>query len=123
MAGIIVIGSQWGDEGKGKVIDFLAVKSDYTVRFHGGNNAGHTIVNPKGEFVLHVIPSGIFNPNSFAVIANGVVIDLEILISEINMLEKAGVNLKGRLFISPRANIIMPYHKILDEVLERKRCK
>lgn len=121
MAVIAVIGSQWGDEGKGKIIDFLATKSDYTVRFHGGNNAGHTINNNKGEFVLHIMPSGIFNPNSIAVIANGVVLDLEILIQEINMLEEAGVNIKGRLMISPRVNIILPYHKILDEVFEREK--
>jgi adenylosuccinate synthase len=121
MAGIAVIGSQWGDEGKGKIIDFLAAKSDYTVRFHGGNNAGHTIVNSKGEYVLHIIPSGVFNPNSIAIISNGVVIDLEILITEISMLEESGINLKGRLFISPRANLILPYHKILDEVYEREK--
>ena len=121
MAGIIVIGSQWGDEGKGKVIDFLATKSDYTVRFHGGNNAGHTIINPKGEFVMHIIPSGIFNPNSTAIISNGVVIDPEVLISEISMLEEAGINIKGRLIISPRANLIMPYHKILDGLYEREK--
>lgn len=121
MAGIVVIGSQWGDEGKGKVIDFLAVKSDYTVRFHGGNNAGHTVINPKGEFVLHIIPSGIFNQNSFAIISNGVVVDPDVLISEISMLEEAGINIKGRLFISPRVNLIMPYHKILDEVFEREK--
>ena len=121
MAGIVVIGSQWGDEGKGKIIDFLASKSDYTVRFHGGNNAGHTVINPKGEFVLHIIPSGIFNPNSFAAISNGVVIDPEVLISEILMLEEAGINIKGRLIISPRVNLIMPYHKILDEIFEREK--
>ena len=121
MAGIVVIGSQWGDEGKGKVIDFLAAKSDYTVRFHGGNNAGHTVINPKGEFVLHIIPSGIFNTNSTAVISNGVIIDPEVLLSEITMLEEAGINIKGRLFISPRVNLIMPYHKILDEIYEKEK--
>ena len=121
MAGIVVVGTQWGDEGKGKVIDFLAVKSDYTVRFHGGNNAGHTIINPKGEFVLHLIPSGIFNQNSYAVISNGVVVDPDVLISEISILEEAGINIKSRLIISPRINLIMPYHKILDEVYEREK--
>lgn len=121
MAGIVVIGSQWGDEGKGKVIDFLANKSDYTVRFHGGNNAGHTIINPKGEFVLHLIPAGIFNTSSTAIISNGVIIDPEVLLSEISMLEEAGINIKGRLLISPRANIIMPYHKILDGVYEKEK--
>lgn len=121
MAAIAVIGSQWGDEGKGKIIDFLASKSDYTVRFHGGNNAGHTIINPKGEFVLHLIPAGIFNQNSTAVISNGVIIDPDVLLSEISMLEDSGISVKGRLLISPRANIIMPYHKILDGVFEKEK--
>ena len=86
MAVTLVIGSQWGDEGKGKIIDFLAAKSDYIVRFHGGNNAGHTIVNGKGKFALHLVPSGIFNPKAKTIISNGVVIDPEVLINEIKEL-------------------------------------
>ncbi|OGH08277.1 MAG: adenylosuccinate synthase [Candidatus Levybacteria bacterium RBG_13_35_9] len=123
MAAIIVIGSQWGDEGKGKIIDFLAAKSDYIVRFHGGNNAGHTVKNNKGEFVLHLIPAGIFNNNSINIISNGVVLDPEVLISEITTLDKSGIKLNNRLFISPRAHLIMPYHKLLDELNENEKGK
>ena len=121
MAATIVIGSQWGDEGKGKIIDFLAAKSDYIIRFHGGNNAGHTVNSNKGEFVFHLIPSGVFNPNSTNIISNGVVIDLEVLVNEIEALEDIGIVIKGRLLISPRAHLIMPYHKILDEIYEREK--
>jgi len=123
MAATIVIGAQWGDEGKGKVIDFLATKSDFIVRFHGGNNAGHTVNNSKGEFILHLVPSGIFNGSSINIISNGVVIDLEVLISEIDTLEEAGIKVGGRLFISPRAHLIMPYHKILDGIYESAKGK
>lgn len=119
----IVIGAQWGDEGKGKIIDHISSKSDYVVRFHGGNNAGHTIINEYGKFALHLIPSGIFSKKSKAVIANGVVIDLEVLISEIEMLEKAGISLKERLIISPRCNVIFPYHKIIEKINEEAKGK
>ncbi|HUQ85135.1 MAG TPA: adenylosuccinate synthase [Candidatus Limnocylindrales bacterium] len=119
----IVIGSQWGDEGKGKIIDYLAASSDFVVRFHGGNNAGHTIVNKFGKFALHLIPSGVFSPKSKAVISNGTVLDLKVLIGEIEMLEKAGFKLKNRLFISPRCHIIFPYHKILDRLNEEAKGK
>ncbi|MBI4079561.1 MAG: adenylosuccinate synthase [Candidatus Levybacteria bacterium] len=118
MAVRLVIGAQWGDEGKGKIIDYLANTSDFVVRYHGGNNAGHTIVNEYGKFAMHLIPSGIFRNNTKAIIANGTVIDLEVLLSEIKMLEKAGVKVKERLFVSPRCHIIMPYHKILDRIFE-----
>lgn len=119
----IVIGSQWGDEGKGKIIDYLASSSDFVVRYHGGNNAGHTIVNKFGKFALHLIPSGIFSPKSKAVISNGTVLDLEVLLSEIEMLDKAGFKLKDRLFISPRCHIIFPYHKIIERVYEDAKGK
>ena len=118
MPATLVIGAQWGDEGKGKIIDFLAAKSDYIVRFHGGNNAGHTIVNEKGKFALHLVPSGIFNPKAKTIISNGVVIDPEVLINEINELEKVGITINDRLFISPRTHLIMPYHKLLDSLYE-----
>src|SRR3989339_482636 len=117
----LVIGSQWGDEGKGKIIDYLAKDSDFVVRFHGGNNAGHTIINKYGKFALHLIPGGIFNLNTKAVIANGVVLDLEVLLTEISDIEKAGIRIKDRLFISPRCNIIMPYHKLLDKLYEEAK--
>ncbi|MEK7502424.1 MAG: adenylosuccinate synthase, partial [Patescibacteria group bacterium] len=123
MAVTLVIGSQWGDEGKGKIIDYLSLKSDYVVRFHGGNNAGHTVINKLGKFPMHLVPSGIFNEKSKAVISNGVILDLEVLISEIESLEKSGIKTKGRLFISPRCHLIMPYHKILDRLYEKAKGK
>lgn len=123
MAVVIVIGSQWGDEGKGKIIDFLAEKSDFIVRFHGGNNAGHTVINQYGKFPMHLIPSGIFAKNIKACITNGVVLDLEVLTAEIEMLKNAGVVLEGRLFISPRCHLILPYHKILDKLYEEAKGK
>ena len=123
MAVTLIIGSQWGDEGKGKVIDFLSPTTDFVVRFHGGNNAGHTVVNDYGKFPMHLVPSGIFNNKAVGLITNGVVIDLEVLVLEIDMLEKAGINLKDRLFVSPRAHIIMPYHKLLDALYEDAKGK
>lgn len=112
-----IIGSQWGDEGKGKIVDIVAAKADYCVRFHGGNNAGHTVVNPLGTFPLHLVPSGIFNPRCRAVIAGGTAINLSVLIGEIEMLGKA-IDISGRLVISPRCHVIMPYHMILDGLYE-----
>jgi len=123
MATTIIIGSQWGDEGKGKIIDYLAANSDYVVRFHGGNNAGHTIINAKGKFSLHLIPSGIFNPKTKNIISNGVILDLEVLIKEIEEIEKAGFQVKNRLFISPRCHLIMSYHKLLDSLYEEAKGK
>jgi adenylosuccinate synthase len=119
----IVIGSQWGDEGKGKIIDYLSSTSDFVVRFHGGNNAGHTIVNNFGKFALHLIPSGIFSPNAKAIISNGTVLDLEVLVEEIEMLKKAGFKFTNRLYISPRCHIILPYHKMLDRINEEAKGK
>lgn len=119
----VVIGSQWGDEGKGKVVDLLAQKADYTVRFHGGNNAGHTVVVNGKKYPFHLIPSGILNKNTKGVIANGTILDPEVLIGEINQLEKEGIRLKNKLFISPRCHLIMPYHKALDEAYENARGK
>lgn len=123
MAANIIIGAQWGDEGKGKLIDCLSETSDLVIRFHGGNNAGHTVINKYGKFAMHLVPSGIFNKRAKAIIANGVILDLEVLVSEIKILEKAGIKLKGRLFISPRAHVIMPYHKILDRLYEQAKGK
>lgn len=119
----IIIGAQWGDEGKGKIIDYLSSTSDLVVRFHGGNNAGHTIINSQGKFALHLIPSGIFNNKTKCLITNGVVIDVNVLVDEIKMLEKIGINLNNKLFISPRAHLIMPYHKILDKLYEEAKGK
>lgn len=123
MSTTVIIGAQWGDEGKGKIIDYLAAASDYVVRFHGGNNAGHTIINSKGKFSLHLVPSGIFNPKTKNIISNGVILDLDVLIKEIEEIEKAGFQVKNRLFISPRCHLILPYHKLLDSLFELAKGK
>ncbi|MBI4089208.1 MAG: adenylosuccinate synthase [Candidatus Levybacteria bacterium] len=123
MAVTLVIGAQWGDEGKGKIIDHIAQNSKFVVRFHGGNNAGHTVINKFGKFAMHLVPSGIFAPHAKTVISNGVVLDLEVLLAEIEMLAKSGIKTKGKLFISPRCHIIMPYHKILDSLCEKAKGK
>lgn len=116
-----VIGSQWGDEGKGKVVDFLAEHMDYVARFNGGNNAGHTVINEFGTFKIHLVPSGIFAKNTVGLIGGGVVIDPQVLIDEIEMLNKTGIGVDGRLWISPRSHLIMPYHKILDGLYEEAK--
>jgi len=123
MAVTIVLGAQWGDEGKGKIIDCLSDQSDLIVRFHGGNNAGHTVVNKFGKFPMHLIPSGIFNIKAKSIIANGVILDLEVLVNEIKLLEKAGMKLNKRLLISPRCHVIIPYHKLLDRLYEEAKGK
>ncbi len=116
-----VIGSQWGDEGKGKVVDFLAGRVDYVARFNGGNNAGHTVINEYGTFKIHLVPSGIFAKNTIGLIGGGVVIDPAVLLEEIELLNKAGVGIDGRLWVSPRSHLIMPYHKILDGLYEEAK--
>ena len=120
MAGYVVVGTQWGDEGKGKIIDVISDRTDLTVRFQGGNNAGHTVVVGKEKFILHLIPSGILNPNSMCIIGPGVVVDPKVLLKEITVLEEKGVS-TANLFISDRAHIIMPYHITIDEVKESLR--
>jgi len=117
----VVVGAQWGDEGKGKIIDILSKDADYVVRYQGGNNAGHTVVNQSGEFVLHLIPSGIFHRKVRCVIGNGVVVDPEALLREIESLKQKGFSVKGRLFISDRAHLIFPYHRIYDRLREDKK--
>jgi len=116
-----VVGSQWGDEGKGKAVDFLSEQADYVARFNGGNNAGHTVMNEYGTFKIHLVPSGIFAKNVVGLIGGGVVVDPEVLIDEIETLNKAGVNMDGRLWVSPRSHLIMPYHKILDGLYEEAK--
>ncbi|OGH24176.1 MAG: adenylosuccinate synthase [Candidatus Levybacteria bacterium RIFCSPLOWO2_01_FULL_39_24] len=123
MALNVVIGAQWGDEGKGKIIDYLSEKSDYVIRFHGGNNAGHTVINKFGKFALHLVPSGIFYPKTKVIIGNGVIVDLHVLLEEIKMLKKRGIKIKNKLFISPRCHLIMPYHKLLDSLYENAKGK
>lgn len=116
-----VIGTQWGDEGKGKVVDYLSGEADYVARFNGGNNAGHTVINEYGTFKIHLVPSGIFAQNAVGLIGGGVVIDPAVLLEEIQLLSNAGVPLDGRLWISPRSHLIMPYHKILDGLYEEAK--
>lgn len=123
MAAVVaIIGGQWGDEGKGKIIDLLAEKAKVVVRFSGGDNAGHTVINPYGEFRLHLVPSGIFYPHVTCIIGNGVVINPLVLLEEIKELQSKGVN-TSRLFISDRAHLIMPYHTLLDGLEEERRGK
>ena len=117
---IAVIGAQWGDEGKGKIVDMLAEKVKYVVRFSGGDNAGHTVVNQYGEFGLHLVPSGIFSPHATSIISNGVVINPGVLLDELEQLNKRGVD-TSRLYISNRAHLIMPYHVLLDGLEEDAR--
>ena len=117
---IAIIGAHWGDEGKGKVVDHLAQQARVVVRFSGGDNAGHSVVNPRGEFKLHLVPSGIFSPKATCIIGNGVVINPAVLIGEIDELTKRGVD-TSRLFVSDRANLIMPYHTLLDGLEEEVR--
>ncbi len=119
----VLVGTQWGDEGKGRIIDLLSKNADFVVRFNGGNNAGHTIVVNNKKYPFHLIPSGILQPKTKAVIANGVVLDLEVLISEIKMLGDDGLNLKDKLIISDRCHLILPYHKALDLAYENARGK
>lgn len=124
MKGIVVIGAQWGDEGKGKITDFLAAKADVVVRYQGGNNAGHTVEVGNKQYKLHLIPSGILNDDALCVIGDGVVIDPEALINEIIYLENEGVNVTpDKLVISDRAHLIMPYHKVIDCLSEKSKGK
>lgn len=120
MATRVIIGTQWGDEGKGKYIDRLAASSDYVVRFSGGNNAGHTIVANGIKYALHLIPSGILHEGKTCIIGNGVVIDPAVLLKELDGLKSKGIN-TNNLFISDRAHVIMPYHRELDALQEAFR--
>jgi adenylosuccinate synthase len=122
MPGLVIVGAQWGDEGKGKVTDLLAERADAIVRFQGGNNAGHTIVRDGEEFKFHLIPSGILYPDKACVIGNGVVLDPRILLGEIDGLRRRGVDV-GNLKISANAHLIMPYHVLLDTAGEVKLGK
>jgi len=115
----LIVGAQWGDEGKGKIVDLLATKADIVARYQGGANAGHTIVIDGKQYVLHLIPSGILTEGVKCIIGNGVVIDPVALMQEIAMLKENGIEVKDRLFISHKAHLIMPYHKLLDQVREK----
>lgn len=121
MPNTVLIGAQWGDEGKGKIIDVLSDGVDMVVRFQGGNNAGHTVEIGSEKYVLHLIPSGILREGQTCVIGNGVVVDPVALLKEIDELEARGVTIAGRLFISDRAHMVCPYHGALDEAREARR--
>ncbi|ODT00990.1 MAG: adenylosuccinate synthase [Gemmatimonadetes bacterium SCN 70-22] len=111
---VVVVGAQWGDEGKGKLVDVIAEKADWVVRYQGGANAGHTVHIGDDSFVLHQIPSGILHPGVRCAIGNGVVLDPETLFTEIDELVKDGIDVEGRLYVSDRAHLVMPYHKLVD---------
>ena len=115
----LIVGLQWGDEGKGKIVDLLAKEYDYVVRYQGGHNAGHTIVIDGKKVALHLIPSGVLNPKAINIIGNGVVVSPSHLIKEMEQFE----NLLGRLFISDRAHMILPYHSQIDKAKEAARGK
>jgi adenylosuccinate synthase len=115
-----VVGAQWGDEGKGKITDYLAQQADVVIRFQGGSNAGHTVVNEHGTFKLHLVPSGIFNPSALCVVGPGTVVDLPGLCEEVSMLEARGIS-TANLRLSDRAHLVLPYHVALDRLDERER--
>ena len=121
MPAYAVLGAQWGDEGKGKIVDVLARDMDIVARFSGGNNAGHTVVNDKGRFSVHLVPCGIFWPHTMNLIGNGVVVDPDVLLDEIDSLSGDGIDVAGRIIVSERAHLVMPYHVVLDDMAERAR--
>ncbi|HBU69081.1 MAG TPA: adenylosuccinate synthase [Elusimicrobia bacterium] len=123
MTTLVTVGTQWGDEGKGKVVHFLSQNADLIVRYQGGNNAGHTIIFEDKPFVLHLIPSGILFPKKKCLITNGVVIDPENLYKEAMLLKSKNLDVKGRLFISESAHVILPYHRYLDILREEGRIR
>ncbi len=123
MKTIIVVGTQWGDEGKGKIIDILSRDAEVIARYQGGGNAGHTVIVGGDEFTFHLVPSGILHSGKKCVIGNGVVIDPGALMSEITGLMEKGIDFEGRLFISDRAHVTMSYHKIIDRIIDERRGK
>ncbi len=123
MANVIVVGAQWGDEGKGKVVDILSERFEVVARYQGGNNAGHTVVVGEEKVVLHLVPSGILRKGKICVLGNGVVIDLRELIHEMDQLERLHVRFEDHFFISRRAHLVLPYHKVLDVAHEQRAAK
>jgi len=121
MSNIVIVGTQWGDEGKGKIIDILSRQVDFIVRYQGGNNAGHTVVTQNKEHIFHLLPSGILHKGKICCIGNGVVIDPAVLLKEIRDLQVEGIVVGRRLKVSALAHVILPYHKILDQLRETKR--
>ncbi|HEU5049604.1 MAG TPA: adenylosuccinate synthase [Gemmatimonadales bacterium] len=118
----VVVGAQWGDEGKGKLVDVLAERADFVVRYQGGANAGHTVVIGESQFILRQIPSGILHPGVTCVVGNGVVLDPETFFGELDGLAERGIVTEGRLFVSDRAHLVLPYHKLLDAASEKSQA-
>jgi len=123
MSNIIVLGAQWGDEGKGKIVDLFSDRFDIVARYQGGHNAGHTVFIGETKYILKLIPSGILRPGKLAVIGNGVVIDPVALLDEIESLEKAGIDVRGQLAISNRAHVVFPYHRLVEQISEKSDGK
>jgi len=121
MSNTCVIGLQWGDEGKGKIIDILAKDYDVVVRYQGGGNAGHTLIIGDEKYIFHLIPSGILHPDKKCVIGNGIVLDPKLFLDEIEGLSKRNINVSGNLFVSDRAHVVLPYHKKLDLLIEKQK--
>ena len=121
MAKVVVVGTQWGDEGKGKIVDILAGDADVVVRYQGGSNAGHTVINARDTFIFHLIPSGILYRGKLCVIGNGVVVDPAGLIEEMDRLQAKGVKIGKNFLVSERAHVIMPYHKAIDKASEQSK--
>ncbi len=119
----IIVGAQWGDEGKGKIVDLLSEDVDIVARYQGGANAGHTVVVNGKTYILHLIPSGILHPKVTCIIGNGVVLDPQAFIDELSLLESHGIDVRGRIFISHNAHLIMPYHKLIDSLNEQGTSK
>ena len=120
MTVLAIIGAQWGDEGKGKIVDELSMHADFVVRYQGGSNAGHRVVHEQGEFSFRLVPSGILFPNTKCIIGNGVVVDPKGLLAEMEELQSRGIDM-SRLYISERAHVVMPYHFLLDRFEEEAR--
>src|SRR5262245_42996548 len=118
---LAVLGAQWGDEGKGKIVDLLAPQFDIVARYQGGHNAGHTVYVHGKKFVLRLIPSGILHPGLTCVIGDGVVVDPQALLAEVRELTDAGIDVTGRIVVSEKAHLILPYHRDLDLLLEARR--
>ena len=121
MKSIVVVGAQWGDEGKGKVVDYMAASFDYIARYAGGHNAGHTVIYNGKRFVLQLIPCGVLRPKCQAVIGSGVVVDPAALVAELDSLRAAGIDVDGRLHLSNRAHLIFPYHRQMEAAAEAAR--
>jgi adenylosuccinate synthase len=116
-----VVGAQWGDEAKGKLVDVLCQDAAIVARYNGGDNAGHTVVNPYGTFKLRLIPNGFYNPKTICVIGPGAVVNLATLLAEVEMIQKSGIDLTGRLWVSPRCHVVMPYHPLLESIYEEAK--